>query len=172
MATEDIVQESATALPGWLLVTSLMAGAIVMALGEVFLVTGGIFGVAAAILAVWAVVEAFAVHALFGWALLAVIPFLTWWIIRFGLQRILTSSMVPQSEIDDHAGAEHIAAEHNISIGSEGVMVTPALPSGSAQFGSTQVDVHSRSGVLESGDPVKVVCTDGPVLQVERLTKQ
>jgi membrane-bound ClpP family serine protease len=170
MQAEDTVvaAEAAALLPAWLWVMMLMAGAILAALAEVFLVTGGIIGVMAAILAIWAVVEAFAVHPLFGWALLAALPFIAWWIIRFGLQHILQSAMVPQSSIDDHAGAAHAAAEHGVSIGTLGTMVTTALPSGSAAFAGHQLDVHSVSGALEVGESVRVVAMNGPVLQVER----
>ena len=51
-----------------------------------------------------------------------------------------------------------------------GVMITPAMPTGVAQFDQAECDVLSRSGPLDVGDAITVVATSGASLQVERVT--
>ena len=143
----------------------LLVAAVLLVL-EVFVVSFGLLSVAALACATFAIYLAFLVHDLVGWAFVLAAPALGVTIVRWGLRRIRGSSVVPREEITAEAGYHHVADRIGVSVGSAGVMVTAARPTGRARFDGGECDVQTRGRPLEAGAPVTVDRIDGPVVFV------
>ena len=145
---------------------ALLALAIVLLVLEFFIVSFGLLLAASFASAGGAIYLAFLAHDLAGWTMTAAIPVLAVGLTRWGLKRIRTSRLVPQSEITAEAGYHHLADGIGVGPGSRGVMVTPARPSGRARFAGGECDVQAQSGALERDARVVVKHIDGPVVFV------
>lgn len=154
--------------------TALLVGALGLIALEFVIISGGALGIAAVGCAVAAVWFAFAAGPLAGWVFAMLVPISSLLAIRAGLRWMRTSSMVVQSEITDHAGYAHAAAEHGIAIGATGELVTDAHPTGRARFttatGPVELDVMVRGAVLAKGAAVTVKTIDGPAIVVTQTS--
>ena len=142
------------------------AAAVLVAL-EIFVVSFGLLLIGAVACAAGSIRYAFAAHDAAGWASVAVIPLGAVFAARWGLARIRSSrTAAPKSEIAADAGYRHVAERLAVGPGSEGVLVTPARPSGRARFSGGECDVQVRGPALDAGAPVVVERIDGPVIFV------
>ena len=142
------------------------AAAVLVAL-EIFVVSFGLLLIGAVACAAGSIRYAFAAHDAAGWASVAVIPLGAVFAARWGLARIRSSrAAVPKSEVAADAGYRHVAERLAVGPGSQGVLVTPARPSGRARFAGGECDVQVRGLALESGAPVVVERIDGPIVFV------
>ena len=145
----------------------LLGAAAVLVVLEVFVVSFGLLLVAAIACAGGSIRYAFAAHDAAGWASVALIPVGALFAARWGFVRIRSSrSAVPRSEVVGDAGYRHVAERLAVGPGSQGVLVTPARPSGRARFAGGECDVQVRGLVLEAGAPVVVERIDGPIVFV------
>lgn len=136
---------------------------------EFFIVSFGLLSVAALASGVAAVYFAFQHDPAYGYGFILAAALLTWLVLRWGLRRITTSSIVPKSEITGDAGYHHVAERLGVTIGSTGVLVTPARPSGRARFTGGECDVQARNRVLAKGSKVRVERIDGPIIYVSEV---
>jgi membrane-bound serine protease (ClpP class) len=148
--------------------SALMMLAALLLVLEVFIVSFGILSILAIAAGAWSVSLAFEVSATTGWTFLVAAPVFAGLILRWGLRRVQISRAVPQSEISDHAGAQHLATQIGIEPGSHGLLVTPARPGGRARFPGGDCDVQVQGGSLEKGSPIIVKRIDGPMVVVAR----
>jgi membrane-bound ClpP family serine protease len=73
---------------------------------------------------------------------------------------------VPKNSVTGTAGYRHVAERLGIAIGSSGVMVTAARPTGRARFAGGECDVQTRGRPLEKNTPIIVKQIDGPMIFV------
>ncbi|MBT6274677.1 MAG: hypothetical protein HOI95_11150 [Chromatiales bacterium] len=143
--------------------------AFALLIAEFFIVSFGLL-LAMAIASVGTgIYIAFSVSAGTGWAFVVVVPILTVAVVRWGLQKICRSHVVPKAEITAEAGYHHVADRMGVGVGAIGVMTTTARPSGRARFDGGQCDVQARGRPLEQGDAVRVSAIDGPIVFVDQI---
>jgi membrane-bound serine protease (ClpP class) len=153
---------------------SLIYAALLLLLGvalliiEFFIVSFGLISLAAVASMVAAVYFAFKLGALTGWIFIGVAGLLALITIRWGINRIRSSRLVPRDEVTGTAGYRHVAERLGIATGSTGVMVTAARPTGRARFAGGECDVQTRGRPLEKDTPVIVKQIDGPMIFVAR----
>ena len=149
------------------LALGLLVLAVTLLVLELFVVSFGVLLVASIASAAAAIHYAFVASDATGWAMVAAVPVLAVVLARWGLARIRRSRrLVPQSEITAEAGYHHHAEQVGVHPGAEGVMVTPARPSGRARFDGGECDVQVQSGSLGRGARVAVLRIDGPIVFV------
>ncbi|NKC11484.1 MAG: hypothetical protein GKR94_04540 [Gammaproteobacteria bacterium] len=146
---------------------ALVALAFGLLVAEFFIVSFGVLLVCAIVSVVAGVYFAFLAHEIAGWAFVVVVPLLAVAVIRFGLQKVRESNVVPKAEIKAEAGYHHVADRMGVSVGTLGEMVTAARPSGRARFSGGECDVQTRGQPLERGAQVRVTQIDGPIVFVE-----
>ena len=145
---------------------ALLALAVVLLVLEFFVVSFGLLLVSSIVAAACAIYLAFLVSDAFGWVLTLSAPVIAALVVRWGLERIQTSPLVPQREITSEAGYHHVADRLGVSVGSVGTMVTMARPTGRARFPGGECDVQVRGPALERDAPVVVQSIDGPIIFV------
>ena len=139
---------------------------LALAIIEVFVVSFGLLGAASLASLGASIYFAFRLGSVAGWLFIFVATVLIVSIARWGLNRIRESSIVPTASIRSDAGYRHVAERIGVAIGSTGVMVTPARPSGRARFPGGECDVQARGYALERGASVVVKRIDGPIIFV------
>jgi membrane-bound ClpP family serine protease len=144
-----------------------LGGAVALLVAEFFIVSMGLLAVLAIACAGLAIYVAFGVSTGAGWLFAIGTPVLLTIITKYGITRLQHSRVVPQSEITADAGYHHATDRLGIAVGSEGIMVTPAMPTGRARFTGGECDVQSRDGPLDLQNKVRVVLIDGPIVYVE-----
>ncbi|MEM7405538.1 MAG: NfeD family protein [Pseudomonadota bacterium] len=154
------------ALPPLVMAFALLGLALGLLVAEFFVVSLGALALGALAAAAGAIYFAFAASDLAGWLFVAGVPLLAAGTVRWGIQRVQRSRVVPQTEIAGEAGYHHVTDRIGVSIGSCGTMVTPARPSGRARFDGGECDVMVSAGALERDAPVVVTRIDGPVVYV------
>ena len=143
----------------------LMAGAVLVLVAEMFLVSFGLLALIALGLGVASVVFAFHAHAAAGWLMLLVAPLAAWWAVAWAMRRVHLGGVVVRREITAEAGYHAAAEQAGALVGAEGELVTDAMPTGRARFAHGEVDVQAQ-GALARGARVRVVALDGPVVAV------
>lgn len=133
---------------------------------EFFLVSFGALLVGSVAAAAAAIYFAFLAGDVIGWIFVVSTPLITIAVIRWGVKRIQTSSLVPQAAIDADAGYHHATERIGVGVGSTGVMVTRARPSGRARFDGGECDVQVQGPPLEAQARVVVKRIDGPIVFV------
>ena len=141
----------------------LLTAAAVLVVLEVFVVSFGLLLIGAIACAAGSIRFAFVAHDAAGWVSVIVILLGATFAARWGLAWIRSSrSAVPKSEIAADAGYRHVAERLSVGPGSEGVLITPARPTGRARFAGGECDVQVRGLALETGTPIVVEHIDGP----------
>ena len=143
----------------------LAAGAGLVAL-EFLLVSGGLIAAAALGCFIAAIVIAFMAGSMIGYAFLLGTPVVILLVVRAGLRWMQRSKLVVQAEITADAGYRHAANAIGATVGSTGVLVTDAYPTGRARFAGGELDVLVRGATLASGAPIVVLAIDGPTVVV------
>ena len=133
---------------------------------DFFIVSFGLLSVAALASVVFAINFAFQIDPLLGYGLIVFATLITVITVRWGFARLRSSNAIPKAEINGDAGYHHLAERLGVEVGSQGVMVTPALPSGRARFKGGECDVQVRSGSLDINSKVVVERIDGPIIFV------
>ena len=145
----------------------LLVLALALLIAEFFVVSFGLLAIGAIASAGSAIYFAFVASDVIGWVFVIVVPLIAAATVRWGINRVQRSGLVPQSEISADAGYHHVAEELEIVVGTRGEMMTPARPSGRARFDKGDCDVQSRGRALERGETVVVTAIDGPQVFVE-----
>jgi membrane-bound serine protease (ClpP class) len=140
--------------------------AVALLIFEFFIVSFGLLSVAALASAVAAAYFAFELGVVIGWNFIVFAVLLATLTIRWGLRYIRRSRLVPKAEISADAGYRHVAQRLGIDVGSSGVMVTPARPTGRARFAGGECDVQTSGRPLERDARVVVKQIDGPIIFV------
>jgi len=154
------------------LVDSLVYAFVLLLIGfsllvlEIFVVSFGLLLAAGVACLGASVYFAFGAGTAVGWLFLSVSTVVGIGVLRWGVKRIRGSSVVPKAEIAADAGYHHVAERIGVGIGSTGVMVTSALPTGRARFSGGECDVQVQHGPLEAGTAVVVRRIDGPIVFV------
>lgn len=148
---------------------TLLALGVGLLLAEFFIVSFGLLLMGAIACVAGAFYFAFAASDAVGWAFVLIVPLLIAGITRWGIHRVQQSHVVPRAQVTADAGYHHVADLIHVSVGSEGVMVTPAYPSGRARFEGGELDVQSRGRALQRNAQVRVVEIDGPNIFVDPL---
>jgi len=133
---------------------------------EIFIVSFGLLGAGALASTIAAVYFAFQLGPALGYGFIALAALLATVTVRWGIRRIRASSLVPKAEITGDAGYRHVAERLGVDVGSVGVLVTPARPSGRARFAGGECDVQVRGRALEPATEVVVERIDGPIIFV------
>ena len=133
---------------------------------EFFVVSFGVLTVAAVLSVTAAIYFAFSFSDLAGWSFAIATPLIGVATVRWGIRRIRTSSMVPQTEITADAGYHHVAERMGITVGSVGTLITSARPSGRARFAGGECDVQVEGLPVEPDAKVVVKRIDGPIIFV------
>ncbi len=144
-----------------ILATILLVLGIVLLVAEMFIVSFGLLLLGALACLAGAVYYAFAAGDGFGWAFSVVVPVLGFAVAKWGLGRLRRSRLVPRAEITADAGYRHVTQRIGVDIGSVGIMVTPARPSGRARFAGGECDVQVKGATLERDAKVVVRENDG-----------
>ena len=154
------------------LATIFLVLAVALLLIEVCTVASGVLLIASAGAGIAAIVVAFLAGPATGLVFLIGAPLLLIGISIWGFRRLQKSRLVAQEEITAQAGYSAQAQAHGILIGSVGVMLTDAMPSGRARFDEHEYDVAATSGFLSRGQTVRVVALEGAeiLVQPERST--
>jgi membrane-bound ClpP family serine protease len=146
--------------------SALMALAVALLIFEFVIFSWGLLTVAATAMAVWACVIAWAVApavgGIFILACLAVGVSAARWARR--LARM--TPLVNQADLAGDAGYHHLAETLGITVGSMGVLVTDALPTGRARFGQHEIDVRLDGAPLAHGTKVVVLRIEGASITV------
>ena len=152
-----------------LAIALLVAGAGLVAL-EFLLISGGLIAAAALGCFVAAIVVAFMAGDAAGYAFLLGTPIVVLLVVRAGLSWMGGSNLVVQAEITADAGYRHAADAVGAVVGSAGVLVTDAFPTGRARFTGGELDVLVRGATLSSGAHIIVIAIDGPTVVVGPAT--
>lgn len=139
----------------------LLATCLFLVVAELFIISGGLLAIAAMACAIAAVTCAFLAHPVLGWIALVLTPGLLAIALRRAFAHLLTSSAVPQTVIDSNAGYGLRAEALGVAVGDRGRLVTAAMPTGRARFGSALIDVRVHGPVLEHGASVRVTRIEG-----------
>jgi len=154
--------------------TSLLVFGLGLIALEFVLISGGAIGITAVLCAIAAIWFAFAAGPVAGWIFTLLVPISGGIAIRLCLNMMMKSSMVVQAEITSNAGYGHAAADHGVTIGSTGALVTDAFPTGRARFitatGTTDLDVTVSGAILSKGAAVQVKQIEGSVILVGPLS--
>ena len=145
---------------------ALLALGVVLLILEFFVVSFGLLLVSSIVSVACAIYLAFLASDAFGWGLTLSTPIIAVLVVRWGLNRIQTSRVVPQSEITSEAGYHHVADRIGARVGSVGVLVTMARPTGRARFAGGECDVQVHGPALERDARVVVRSIDGPIIFV------
>lgn len=146
---------------------ALLAFGLLLLVAEFFIVSMGALAIGAFACGAGAIYFAFAASDIIGWSFVVLVPLLAAFVVRWGIERVQRSALVPQAAISAEAGYHHVADRVGASVGAHGVMITPALPSGRARFSEGECDVQSRGTALSRDQAVIVVEIDGPMVFVE-----
>ncbi|MEK7413901.1 MAG: hypothetical protein AAB263_11355 [Planctomycetota bacterium] len=143
-----------------------------LAITEFLIVSWGMLLVGSVVSAVAAIVMAFSVSNVAGWIFVLAVPILGIMTVRTGFRLMRRNkALILPTEVVGDAGYHHAAEAAGVRVGSVGVLVTPAVPSGRAKFSGThgdiELDVLVHGQVLSTGDRVIVLAISGPVLEVE-----
>lgn len=158
----------------------LFVGGLLLFIIEVLIPTGGIIGVAAALVAIAGVVAFWMESTTWGLAstlaLIVLIPVAFQFAIKvmphtpFGRMLILGSEEDEEQQEFERVKAE--AEEHQRvqeMLGTKGVAKTDLRPVGSASFGGGEyVEVISELGVIEAGADVVITHVEGATIKVRR----
>ena len=144
----------------------LLGLAVALLVIEFLVVSFGLLSLLALASAVGAIWFAFAAGDVPGWGFVVLVPVLGVVLVRQGLRRLQTSSVVPQATVAGHAGYHHVTDRLGIAVGSAGVMVTDAYPTGRARFAAGECDVQAIAGSLDRDAAIVVKRIDGPVVFV------
>ncbi|MCK6487131.1 MAG: hypothetical protein L6R48_02115 [Planctomycetes bacterium] len=144
----------------------LMAGAVLILVAEMFLVSFGMLALVALALAVASVWFAFHAHLVAGLVMLVVAPVAVWYVVAWCMRRIHISGLVAREVVTAEAGCHHKASPAGALVGADGTLVTDALPSGRARFAHGEIDVQVRGAGLARGARVRVVEVSGAVVAV------
>ena len=161
-----LVGSDGSALQSFLYAVALTVIGFVFLVLEIFVVSFGLLMAIAVVSLGAGVYFAFDAGTAVGWLFLVVSTITAVVVLRWGVIRIRNSAVVPKSEISADAGYHHVTERIGVSIGSHGVMVTSAYPTGRAKFPDGECDVQVQQGPLEAGTPVVVKRIDGPIVFV------
>lgn len=152
----------------WSLAASLAlaVAASAAAAAELLFVSFGILGAIALGCGVGAVMLAFQVHPIAGWAMLALAPVGIWYALAWALRRMRSGVGTVQAEISSDAGYSNEAQRLGVAAGAVGELVTDALPTGRARFPQGELDVSVQGSTLPRHARVRVIRVDGPVVLV------
>lgn len=142
-----------------------MAGAVLVLVAEMFLVSFGLLALIALGLGVASVLFAFQAHPVAGWTMLLAAPLVAWQVVAWAMRRVRVAGVVVRSEIAAEAGYHTVAEHVGAQVGAEGELVTDAMPTGRARFAHGEVDVRAPSALVR-GTRVRVEAIDGPVVAV------
>lgn len=149
-----------------LLAIALLAVAGVLLLLEFLVVSYGLLAIAALGCAIAGIVLGFGSSPAVGWTLLALTPVLGVMVSLWGLRRLMRSDLVPKEEITEDAGYRHATEGLGITVGSTGVLVTDAMPTGRARFAGGEVDVTISGSVVNKGTRIVVRRIEGATVIV------
>ncbi len=133
---------------------------------ELFIVSLGLLGLASLTALYFSCTYAFAVSPLVGWVFVGCAPFIGMILFRWSFDRIQSSSLVVQSEIDMQAGYANSPGFEHIVVGALGEMVTDAYPTGRALIAEKECDVSIIGGSAVAGTAVQIERIDGPTIFV------
>jgi membrane-bound ClpP family serine protease len=145
-----------------LLAIALLVLAGVLLLLEFLVVSYGLLAIAALGCAIAGIVLGFGSSPAIGWTLLALTPVLGVLVSMWGLRRLMRSDLVPKQEITEDAGYRHATDSLGIAVGSAGVLVTDAMPTGRARFQRGEIDVTIAGTAATKGTRVVVLRIEGP----------
>ena len=144
----------------------LMLVGFALLIAEIFVVSFGLLMAGAMASMGAAIYFAFGAGTGIGWAFVATSTVVVIVVLRWGLRRIRESGIVPKTEVVADAGYHHAAERIGVAVGSTGVMVTAAFPTGRARFPGGECDVQAEHGPVEIDIPVVVRRIDGPIVFV------
>ena len=150
----------------------LIVAALLLFFIELFLPSGGLFGLMAGAALVAGIVMLFYQNTTLGLigtiASLLALPF----VIALGFKllphtpvfRLLTLS--DRQQASPTAGGEHGDGPHGITAGDRGKALTELRPVGTCQIEGKRLDCLAEHGIIQPGTPVRVVWADGMQVKV------
>ncbi len=150
-----------------LIAVLLLLAAVALAIIEFVVVSMGLLTLAALGCAIGAVLLAFTVSPVAGWwfVLAAGVAAVGAAIAALGLLRRLSAGQ----DITADAGYVQQAAG-DLTVGTDGILLTDAWPTGRARFGDHDVHVSVTGGGLPRGSAVRVLHLDGAVITVRAIS--
>jgi|MDTC01.2.fsa_nt_gb membrane-bound serine protease (ClpP class) len=142
----------------------------IITIGLEFFLPGGILGVLGIGVMVVAIVLCFSHYgssaglALSAGVIVTVGVSLTFWLKNF--ERI---GMGKKLMLKEQVNADEVLTKIQELLHQEGVAQTDLRPAGKVQMGTRRVDVVAEHGMIESGEPVKVVKVEGTRVVVRRI---
>lgn len=140
----------------------LLGAAVVLALLELFIPTGGILAIATASCLVASVIAFFMNSALWGFAALlaysAGAPFAV--VLGFKLwtrSPIARKMMLGTVDADPEISVNSLKESALLAIGTEGVALTPLRPVGFVRFGDQRMEAVAEMGMIEPGTAITIV---------------
>jgi membrane-bound ClpP family serine protease len=151
-----------------LVIALLALAAVVLAVAELILPTGGILGVMAILAALAAVACTFAVNVTFGVISLVVLlvasPFIAW----LGMRLWESSPVGRRVILHDEVG---VATVDRIAIGARGTTVSTLRPTGEAEINGQTIQAESEFGELPPGTEVVVIAFADNLATVRPITE-
>jgi membrane-bound ClpP family serine protease len=148
----------------------LVIAAVALLTLEFVIATGGALAIAASATGLAAIILAFMASTTTGVVVLVLTPLIGALVVHWGLRRLVRTRAVPRAEITDDAGYHHQADRLGVAVGSDGELVTDAMPTGRARFatrqGAIELDVRVQGPVLSRGQRVVVTALHGASVSV------
>lgn len=166
----ELLAEILPSMSALALATILLVFAVALLVIELCTVFSGFLLIGSFGAGIAAIVVAFLAGPTTGLIFLVGAPILLVCIGLWGFHRLQKSRLVAQEEITAQAGYSAQAQAQGVSIGSIGLMLTDAMPSGRARFDEHEYDVAATSGFLSRGQTVRVVALEGPEILVQPET--
>jgi len=155
---------------------ALLAAALVLVIAEVFVPSGGLIGMTAAVLAIAGVVVFWRVSWVWGGASLAVVMILAPIAFNFALRVMPHTPMgrrlILADEIDPERQAvddQRRAAQEQALIGATGVALTDLRPVGTVEIEGTRLEVLAEGGMIRAGSRVRVTASSGNQVKVRAI---
>jgi membrane-bound ClpP family serine protease len=144
----------------------LMALAVALLAFEFVVFSWGLLTVAATAVAVWACIIAWSVAPAVGAIFILACVVVAVSAARWARHLARMTPLVNQADLHGDAGYHHLAETLGITVGSLGVLVTDALPTGRARFSQGEIDVRLEGAPLARGTQVVVLRIEGPSITV------
>jgi membrane-bound ClpP family serine protease len=151
-----------------LIITLILLGILLLAI-EVLIIPGfGFAGIIGLLSIIGAVILAFVEYgqvtglAVLGGVIL-ITSLSTWLMLRSGTWKKISLRDTIGSKVDT------APEEKGLVAGAQGVTISRLAPGGKARFGHTDVEVYSRSGIINNGSKVEILNTDESKIIVKQI---
>lgn len=152
----------------------LLAIAVILFLAELFIPSGGLLGVIAAVALIAGIIMLFRIDTTLGLVgvVLSMIAIPVLFAVGLKIwpntpiaQRLLLKDL-PRDEVDPATGRPKAELEHRALIGAEGKALTDLRPVGACLINDQRFECLAEGDMIRAGDTIRVVAADGMQIKV------